>query len=701
MASTLRNPPTAFCSHALSTDAFRLIQVESSRIPAEYGKASAGVLRMNTLSGDDHYRFAATDFIPSVQNKNGLTFDKVDPRINFSGPLRKGKMWFFNALEGEYDNVVITELPSNADSNHIWRVSNLAKVQTNLTSRNILTTSFLYNHFHDEYLGLSSLAPQQASPVDVEAAYVANVKDQHYFRGGELLETGFGFVQNDLNEYPHGSLPYFVTPETSGGSYYLASRTQARRWQALANLYLPARHWHGRHEFRLGIDLDRIAYDAAFQRQPIAFLREGQSPPPNGNCLAVAPSPCSRYSTFSGGAESLTYNVQTSGYVQDHWSPATRLTVESGLRYDWDEILRQSLFSPRLAAAYALDSEAKTKLSAGVGLVYDETSIRLIARPSAGQRQDVFFDANGNPLGAPVLTTFSANPGSLNAPRSLNWSVAIERRLPAAIYLKAEFIERRGTHGLVYDTVNGAAGGNFQLQSTREDHYDAVQLALRKHFRGSYVLFGSYTRSKTRSDQVLDFNADNPIFSPQAAGPYPWDTPNRFISWGLLPFFKLPLIKKLDLAYSAEWRTGFDFSVVNDQVQLVGPPGSQRFPNYFSLNLHLEKRFHAFGHYLAIRAGFDNITGHQNPTVVNNDINSPQFLTFSNFTGRAFTARIRLLSTSRSSRSLRVPYPCAVFSAQGGAFDFVLCPCATARVLRTVSTTPPSGFAGRVGHPGR
>jgi hypothetical protein len=159
------------------------------------------------------------------------------------------------------------------------------------------------------------------------------------------------------------------------------------------------------------------------------------------------------------------------------------------------------------------------------------------------------------------------------------------------------------------------------------------------------MVFGSYTRSKTRSNQVLDFNVDNPVLSPQASGPYPWDTPNRFITWGLLPFFKLPLIKKLDLAYSAEWRDGFDFSVVNDQSQLVGAPGSQRFPAYFTLNVQMEKRFHAFGHYLAIRAGFDNITGHRNPTVVNNDINFPQFLTFSNFTGRAFTTRIRLLGT--------------------------------------------------------
>jgi len=47
----------------VSTDAFRSIAVEPSREPAEYGKASGGVLNLNTGIGDDHFRFAATDFL--------------------------------------------------------------------------------------------------------------------------------------------------------------------------------------------------------------------------------------------------------------------------------------------------------------------------------------------------------------------------------------------------------------------------------------------------------------------------------------------------------------------------------------------------------------------------------------------------------------------------------------------------------------
>ena len=634
----------------VSSDAFRSIEVEPSRESAEYGKGSGGLLSLNTGIGDDHYRFAATNFIPSLQHKKGWRFDQVVPRITLAGPIEKGKMWFYDAADGEYDEVVVTELPHGADVDPLWRVGNLAKVQTNLSSRNILTTSFLINHLNDKHFGLSPVNPVQTTPRDVESAYVGTVKDQHYFAGGELLETGIGFDQYNLALTPLGATTtaYFILPATAGGNYYLNALTRAGRWQALTNLYLAPHHWHGRHEVKLGADLDRLEYDAGFARQPISFW-PGQQPttssgacPADSNGVPSTPSPCSRYSTFSGGGDTTTYNFETSAYAEDRWLATNRLLVAPGMRLDWDEIVRSVLFSPRLAGTYVLDSEGNTKLSAGIGIVYDATSLFLIARPFAGQRTDYFFDSRGNLTGQ-TLTSFSADTKTLQAPRFLNWSVGLEKKLPAAIYLKVEFMEKRGTRGLVYNTLNGASGRGFILQNTRDDRYDALQLNFRHSFSKSYMIRGSYTRSRSRSNQVLDFNLDSPILSSQVAGPYPWDTPNRFLSWGLLPFFQLPVIKRLDIAYSMEARSGFPFNAVNNQQQLVQPPGSHRFPTYFSLNVQVEKRFHLFGFYWALRGGFDNITDHKNPLVVNNDMSSPQFLTFSAFNRRVFTSRIRFL----------------------------------------------------------
>lgn len=636
----------------ISTDAFRSIQVEPAREPAEFGKGSGGLLLLNTGSGNDHYRFIATDFIPSFQDKGGWKFDQFLPRLTFSGPLQKGKLWFYDALDGEYDNTVYTELPSNADNTHLFRIGNLVKLQANVTSRNIVTTSLLVNHLHNDYAFLSPQSPQQANPSDNEFVTIANIKDQHYFSSGNLLEAGFAFDQYNLKLTPYGTSPYFLNPETAGGNYYLAEKTQARRWQALSNLFLAPHHWHGRHDFKVGADFDRLIYDAQFARQPISFLREGQALPTSPNtCITVLPSPCSRYSTFSGGAPSSTYNFESSAYAEDRWLIMDRLLVEPGVRLDWDEVIRTALFSPRLAGTYVLDNTGNTKLSAGIGLIYDPTILFLLARPYAGDRTDYFFnpsglptDANGNIVAAPtpVPTMFSVDRNDLQAPRFLNWSLGLERKLPKAVYLKAEFLEKRGSRGFVYNTPSGSIG-DFLLENTRDDRYDAFELTLRHNFRESYMLMGSYTRSRDHSNQALDFNVDSPLLSPQQPGPYPWDTPNRFLTWGYVPFFKLPIIHQTEIAWSSELRTGFPFNVINDQQQLVGPPGSQRFPEYFTLNLQLEKRFHLFGYYWALRGGFDNITNHANPYVVNSDINSPQFLTFSAFKGRGFTSRIRLL----------------------------------------------------------
>ena len=637
----------------VSTDAFRSIQVEPSREPAEDGKGSGGLLRLNTGIGDDHFRFAATDFLPSFQNKHGWRFDQFLPHLTFSGPVVKGKIWFYNAFEGEYDNLVFTALPEGADNSYTLRIGNLTKLQTNLTARNILTTSFLVNHLRDQYAFLSPLSPQQSDPKDVEDAYVANIKDQHYFAGGQLLETGFAFNQYNLHMTPYGSLPYTVSPTTTNGSFYLNDETNATRWQVLSNLYLPAHQWHGRHDFKVGVDLDGIDYGAVFARQPISFLTPAETALPSGvtclNATQDATFPCTRYSTFSDAPLHEQLNTEVSAYAEDRWLLTNRFLIEPGVRLDWDKIVRQAEIAPRLAGTYVLDSTGNTKLSAGIGLIYDATPIYLIARPFAGTRQDFFYSipnptctANCITATGPISTTFSVNTSALQTPRFLNWSVGLEKKLPAAIYMKAEFLERRGSRGFVYDTAT--ATPNFQLQSTRGDRYDAFQLTLRHNFRESYMIMGSYTRSRAHSNQALDFNVDNPILSPQQPGPYSWDTPNRFLAWGYFPLFKMPIIHQLELAYSAEARSGFPFNLLTDQQQLIGEPGAQRFPDYFALNLQLEKRFHLFGYYLALRGGFDNITARCDPFVVNNVIDSfhPQ-PTFTACQGRAFTSRIRLL----------------------------------------------------------
>jgi hypothetical protein len=650
-----------------STDSFRSVNVQTSRVSAEYGKSSGGVLELNTSTGDDHLRFAATDFIPSVQDKRGWTLDKLNPRLSVSGPITKGRAWFYQAIDGEYDNIIDTSLPPGGDHDVFWRIGYLFKVQGNLSSRNILTSSVNVNFAHDQHAGMSLQNPPNSTPALDQPMYQASLKDQYYFSGGQLLETGLGFNRYDLDQVPRGEEPYFVNPDAAGGNYYFTAHTQADRWQIYSNLFFKPVDWHGSHQFKIGVDLDRLRYDFNFSRQPISYLPTVTSISDPHACLTVPPmlSPCSRYSTFSNPSFGERHNVEISGYAKDRWLVTNRFLIEAGLRLDWDEILRDALFSPRLAATYVLSQSANTKLSGGISVFHGVTPLFLLARPEAGTRTDNFYDSSGNPTAQEITSVFSIDQRTLEAPRYLNWSLGIEQKLPRQVYLRAEFLQRRGTSGFAYNWTNPVKLGGglsnynaqFQLENGREDHYDAFEISLRRVFEKGHLIQGSYVRSKAHTNQVLDFNVDNPIFSTQQPGPYAWDAPNRFLSWGFLPFNFLPLIHQLDLGYSTEYRTGFPFFVVNNQQQLVPLPSPApqivptflRFPQYFTLNTHLEKRFHAFGFWWAIRGGFDNITGRKNFATVNNDVDATctacanRFLTFSGFSGRAFTGRIRFL----------------------------------------------------------
>ncbi len=92
-----------------------------------------------------------------------------------------------------------------------------------------------------------------------------------------------------------------------------------------------------------------------------------------------------------------------------------------------------------------------------------------------------------------------------------------------------------------------------------------------------------------------------------------------------------------------EARDGFPYSVVTDYGATVGEINAYRFPAYFDLDLHLERRLRLGRRMVALRGGFSNITNHRNPTVVNSVLGSPDFLTFYGSQGRHLVFRLRWL----------------------------------------------------------
>ena len=166
------------------------------------------------------------------------------------------------------------------------------------------------------------------------------------------------------------------------------------------------------------------------------------------------------------------------------------------------------------------------------------------------------------------------------------------------------------------------------LTNARQDHYHSVELDARRSFANGYTIFASYTRSSARTNAALDYLPTPSPLGAQQSGPLAWDTPNRVVSWGWMPLMLPKFKKSWDFVYTVDWRTGFPFTSVNANRQVVGAAGSQRFPDYLSFSPGLEWRFHFRGATFGLRGVLENATNRANPALVNNVVDSPQYGAF-------------------------------------------------------------------------
>jgi hypothetical protein len=627
----LNNPVSGILDNRISIDAIRAERLDSSRYSAEYGKGSAGVVALETFRGDDRFRVSATNFFPSFDTSGGLEINDWNPRITISGPIMKGRAWYFNAMDLQYNLNVVPALPSNANRSRNWFGSDMTLLQINLTGRNLLSLGYLINFQNSNHYGLTPLDPLESTRSRRERFNFLSVKDQAYFSGGWVLESGVALNHLETKENPLGTAVYVIGPGGRSGNYFMRSLGSVERLQFLSTLVTPYWNWHGRHSFKFGVDANRIRYRQTVTRQDIRVMGT------DGQLLRLV--------SYAGKPSFGRDSSEFSAFGQDRWYWREGLYVEAGARLDWDQILRQALVSPRISVTLSPKGLPNSKFSGGIGIFYDAVNLSILTRELDQDRIDTFYASDGAVLLGPVRSRYLANEGSLKAPSSLNWSLGWQQKIPRSFYLRTEFIRKTGQHGWSYDPYPSAPGENppvntYLLSSSGRDTYYNIEWTLTRTFRDKYPWLLSYARSQARSTAVIDFSTDNPVFGKQGDGPRDWDSPNRLISWGTYP---VPRFSKYLLSYFLEWHSGFPFSTVEGTQQLIGLPNRGRFPDYFSLNLHCERRFKLWRTQWALRAGFNNLTGNSNPVVVNNIIDSPDYRHFSGGQGRVFTGRIRFL----------------------------------------------------------
>ena len=192
------------------------------------------------------------------------------------------------------------------------------------------------------------------------------MRDQQYLRGGALLDVGFADTRGYLRSLPQGDGLYEITPFGNLGNYYAGLDRHFYRQQITANLFLPIVHLHGAHLVKFGIDFERESFHERLMLHDYEVLDATNS--------------VTRFVTFSGSPFEGRRNFEGAQYVQDHWTPRDNLTVEAGLRAEWNDIVRDLELAPRLSVAWSPHVLKDTKFSAGAGVYHDAIDLALTAR---------------------------------------------------------------------------------------------------------------------------------------------------------------------------------------------------------------------------------------------------------------------------------------------------------------------------------
>jgi hypothetical protein len=360
------NPASGGLAARLSVDTVQAVEWSSNRMPAE-DKGSAGAVDIRTEMGDDRWRFGATNPIPSFDTSGGLHLSHWSPRFMTSGPILKGKLWFHTAFDPFYTANTVSSLPRGKNQTSNFTGSDLSRFQWKVSSWQTLTGSVLYDRGNIWRGGLSQLNPTETTVNQRSALLTGTIKDQ-FILDGNLIEAGFANTRNYVRNSPLGTLPYEITPWGSSGNYFRDQSSRTSRQEALVNavfrpllLKIP----RGTHQIRIGTNVEISGLRQTILRHDLSVT--------NADNAVV------RSIAFDGSPRQSVNNTEAYTYASDHWSPASSLTLDLGLRLQWNRVTGTTSPAPRLAAAWAPKALRGTKLSAGWGIYYDAVTLGLLA----------------------------------------------------------------------------------------------------------------------------------------------------------------------------------------------------------------------------------------------------------------------------------------------------------------------------------
>src|SRR6266481_4492257 len=259
------DPANGALTSRFNVDATRAAEVQAGRIGAGYAHSGAGVLSLETVDGDDRWRFGTSNPIPGINIQEGAHLGNWYPRLTLSGPVERGRFWFSDSISLQHTFAVVKQQPSGANTRTEWAGDNLLRLQYNVTPKHILRINALYSRAEDTNLGLDALDPQSTTVDAARRRAFVSLKNQLWLYE-TLFEVGIAADTSVLEIKPQGSQPYILLINGASGNFFERRHQRGRRFQAMTSVTAASRHWHGAHQLSAGANVAGLEFTQSVRR---------------------------------------------------------------------------------------------------------------------------------------------------------------------------------------------------------------------------------------------------------------------------------------------------------------------------------------------------------------------------------------------------------------------------------------------------
>jgi hypothetical protein len=442
-------------------DAIQEFNVNIAGFQPEYGLASGAVVNIITRSGTNDLRGVGFAFGRHDAFDSSNVEGQESPRLRRSniggtlgGPIRRDQTWYFYAVENLHEtrgiNLDLSQVPEIIRSGFATpsfegqepfdaqpitrRLTQFGKVNHRINERHQIFGSANWNHNSNDSLvrppGVGFISPPAGSVSMPSTA--SDVREDIF--SVNMRETAFvwrdrGFVESTLR-YVRGSFAENIdrgggaTDEISllaGGRFWNtnfplvgAQKTTDARFEWAEDLS----YYAGSHSLKVGFHYDRISADG-FYRTPTLNIIANNALENRYRDLGMDLSNQQSVRVLLPVDGREGYDIEDSIYslyAQDSWRAANNLTVNYGIRWDYESLFgdAKTNFAPRVGVTWDPWSSGKTVLRAGGGIFYDSSLLgpALLAPELGGSTIGLFsfwsLPRGGAFFNNPALGAFGA-----------------------------------------------------------------------------------------------------------------------------------------------------------------------------------------------------------------------------------------------------------------------------------------------------